>query len=133
MANKTGNPQKEDGHTAIAHELLEAIDSEYVLENKPKNPNRVEFASYKVWIDKNTFLPKKAEYTDRKGNMYRRIAAKNVEEIQGYPTITEIVAEDLASGSKTTILFSGIKYDVGLNEKLFTERFLRRPPREVTR
>jgi hypothetical protein len=39
--------------------------------------------------------------------------------------------EDLARGSKTVNRFSNVKYDVGLNERLFTERFLRRPPREA--
>ena len=29
--------------------------------------------------------------------------------------------------------FNNIEYNIGLNENIFTERFLRRPPREVTR
>jgi len=29
--------------------------------------------------------------------------------------------------------FSGITYDIGLKERIFTERYLRRPPREVRR
>ncbi|GAF74405.1 unnamed protein product, partial [marine sediment metagenome] len=40
-------------------------------------------------------------------------------------------AQDLKAGTKTVNVFSNIKYDIGLTERIFTERFLRRPPREV--
>jgi len=118
---------------ADTHELVETTDTEYVVNNVPKDPNSVEFASYKVWIDKETFMPSKSEYLDKNGNLYRRIAATKVETIQGYPTVTESYAEDLKSGNKTVNVFSDIEYDINLKDRIFSERFLRRPPREVTR
>jgi hypothetical protein len=42
-------------------------------------------------------------------------------------------ARDLRSGTSTRNEFSKVEYDLGLKEQVFTERFLRRPPREVTR
>jgi hypothetical protein len=39
--------------------------------------------------------------------------------------------QDLASGGETVSEFTKIKYDLNLTEELFTERYLRRPPREV--
>ncbi len=116
-----------------AHELVETTDSQYVINNTPKIPSSVEFSSYKVWIDKETFLPRKAEYLDKNQKLYRRILSNKIEVIQDYPTVLEQVVEDVARGTSTTITFSDIKYDVGLNDRIFTERFLRRPPREVTR
>ena len=103
------------------------------MKNTPKKPRTVEFSSYTVWIDKDTFLPRKAEYLDKNGTLYRRVVATKVETIQGYPTVTESYAEDLASGSKTVNTFSAVQYDIGLKDRIFTERFLRCPPREVTR
>ena len=41
--------------------------------------------------------------------------------------------KDLNSGGSTINKFTNIKYNIGLKESIFTERFLRRPPREVTR
>jgi hypothetical protein len=61
------------------------------------------------------------------------VEATKVQTIQGYPTVIEAVANDIEAGSSTKNLFSKIKYDIGLKEMIFTERFLRRPPREVTR
>lgn len=116
-----------------SHELVETTDSQYLIKNVPKDAKSVEFSYYNVWIDKTTFLPRKAEYYDKNGKLYRRVEATKVQTIQGYPTVIESVASDLKAGSSTKNVFSNIKYDMGLKERIFTERFLRRPPREVTR
>jgi len=124
----SGRGLKED-----THELVETTDTQYVINNVPNDPQSVEFSSYKVWIDKDTFLPRKAEYLDKNGTLYRRAGSTKIETIQGYPTVVEAYAEDIKKGSKTVNVFSDISYDLGLNDRIFTERFLRRPPREVMR
>ena len=115
-----------------SHEMVETTDTQYVVNNVPKDSTTVEFSSYQVWIDRDTFLPHKAEYLDKNGKLYRRVTSEKIKTIQDHPTATEQRAEDLARGTSTTILFSEIKYDIGLKANIFTERFLRRPPREVT-
>ncbi len=115
------------------HELTKTTESQYVIKNTPKDPGSVEFSSYTVWIDQGSFLPRKAEYLDKNGTLYRRVVADKVETVQGYPTVMESYVEDLVTGSKTVNTFTEVKYDIGLDDRLFTERFLRRPPREVTR
>lgn len=115
------------------HKLVNTTDTQYVVKNTPKKPGSVEFSSYTVWIDKETFLPRKSEYLDKNGKLTRRVQATKVETIGGYPTVVESYAEDIASGSKTVNTFWEIRYDLGLKDRIFTERFLRRPPREVTR
>jgi hypothetical protein len=116
-----------------AHALIETTETQYVIRNTPLDPDAVAFASYTVWIDKETFLPRKAEYVDRNGTLYRRVTADRIESVQGYPTVMVSTAEDLAAGTKTVNTFSEVAYDIGLSDRIFTERFLRRPPREVTR
>ena len=115
------------------HELVETTDTQYVVNNIPKDPGSVEFGSYKVWIDKDTFIPRKAEYLDKNGKLYRVVESTKIETIQGIPTVVESIAKNLKSGSSTINTFDQIKYDIGLKDRIFTERFLRRPPREVTR
>jgi len=115
------------------HELVETTDSQYVIKNTPKNPADVEFSYYTVQIDKDSFLPRKAEYYDKNGKLYRIVEATQVETIQGFPTVTESVVKDLNTGGSTVNKFTDVEYNIGLNENIFTERFLRRPPREVTR
>ena len=115
------------------HEIDEETDTQYVLKSTPKDPDSVEFDHYKVKIDKDSFLPRKAEYWDKQGNLCRTVEAAEVENIQGYPTVVKSVVRDLKTGGHTVNTISDVKYDIGLKETIFSERFLRRPPREVLR
>lgn len=113
------------------HILTETTDSAFVLKNTPKDQGSVEFSSYTVWIDKKTYMPMKAEYFNKEGRKYRVVEASEVKEIQGFPTVVKSKVRDLDSGGETVMEFSNIKYNIGLKDSTFTERYLRRPPREV--
>ncbi|MBU0730117.1 MAG: outer membrane lipoprotein-sorting protein [Proteobacteria bacterium] len=113
------------------HELIETTDSSYVLKNIPKDLKSVEFSSYTVWIDKKTFLPMKAEYFDSNNKKYRTVEALKTDTIQGLPTVLSSRVQDLNSGGNTVTEFTKIQYDIGLADNIFTERYLRRAPREV--
>jgi outer membrane lipoprotein-sorting protein len=114
------------------HELIETTDAFYVVKNVPKRPETVEFSYYNVSIDRKNFVPMKMEFYDKQGQLYRTIESKKVEEIQGFPTVTVSLVQDLRSGSRTEMTFSNVEYNIGIGE-IFEERYLRRPPREVTR
>jgi outer membrane lipoprotein-sorting protein len=113
-----------------AHELMPAEESFYVVKNTPKDVGLVEFSYYTVRIDKNNFVPMKAEYFDKAGKRYRTIEALEVQEIQGYPTVIQMKATDLNANASTVTAFSDVTYDVGLTDDIFTERFLRTPPQQ---
>ena len=38
--------------------------------------------------------------------------------------------KDVLDGGQTTLTYSQIEYDIGLSEDIFTERYLRNPPRQ---
>jgi len=124
----SGRGLNEDTHT-----LVETADQAYVLNNVPKDPKSVEFASYKLWIDKKSFMPVKAEYLDEGGKLYRVVEALEVKEFQGFPTVTKSRVQDLRSGGNTVSTFSEIRYNIGLPDDVFTERYLRRAPRRYLR
>lgn len=115
------------------HELLDTTDTYYVLKSTPKDPSTVEFASYKTWIHRTSYLPIKTEYTNAHGKVTRTYEALAVAKIQGYPTVTKARMSDSERGGSTTLTYSGINYDLGLEEALFTERYLRNPPRQQLR
>jgi outer membrane lipoprotein-sorting protein len=119
--------------TEDTHELVETTDTHHVIQSTPKDPASVEFASYTVWIDKTNFMPMKAVYLDKQGQPYREVEALEVQEIQGHPTVTTSRVKDLLTGGHTVSAFSEVKYDIGLKEEIFSERYLRRAPREVRR
>ena len=115
------------------HELAQSSGKYHVLKNTPKDPKKVEFAYYKTWVHKKTFLVIKNEYYDNKGKPYRRYQAAAVKQIQGHWTVTKSRMTDLRTGRYTDVEYFGVKYDIGLAEDIFTERYLRRPPREHLR
>lgn len=114
---------------ADKHELVETTDQYYVLKHTPEDSREVEFASYKTWIDKQTLLPMKIEYSNANGKVYRRVEAQKVETFQGHPTVTRTLVSDLAGGGETEMMFRYINYDLGLPDAIFSERSLRNPPR----
>jgi outer membrane lipoprotein-sorting protein len=112
------------------HELIKTSKNYYELKSTPRKPRKVEFAYYKMWIHKASFVMVKSEYYDKKGKKYREYQALNVKKIQGYPTVTKSVMRDLRTGSETTLDYSNVKYNMGLPESVFTERYLKRRPRK---
>lgn len=110
------------------HELIETTDNYYIIKNTPNSPSSVEFNYYKMYIHKDTFIPVQVEYYDMKGNLYRVGKALKVETIQGYPTVTKASMENLKTGSSTIMEYSEVKYDLGLIDEIFSERYLRNPP-----
>lgn len=115
------------------HVLEEETESYFVLNSTPKDQAGVEFSSYKSWIHKETFLPVKIEYSDQAGNPYRTYEALNVEMVQGRPTVTGSRMTDSKIGGATQMTYSDVAYDVGLSDDIFTERYLRNPPRNLLR
>jgi outer membrane lipoprotein-sorting protein len=113
------------------HELIETTDKAFVLKNIPKDPGKVEFASYNLWIDKKTFIPMKAEYLNKQGKVYRLVEALEIKEIQGFPTVVQSRVKDLETGGETVSQFKKIQYNLGLKDQIFTERYLKRAPKEV--
>ena len=115
------------------HELIETTDEFYIVKNTPKKADEVEFSSYTLWVDKTTFLPMKTVYLNNSGKEYRIVEVLEVQKFDGMPTVTSSRATDLDTGSSTLAEFKSIRYNIGLEESLFTERYLRHPPREVRR
>ncbi len=118
------------GVDADIHELVETTEQYYKIKNTPKEKSGVEFKYYHIWVDKDNFIPMKAEYYDDEDKLFRTIEASSVEEIDDYPTVTKSVVTDLERGGTTTMNFTNIRYEAGLTEDIFTERYLRRAPAE---
>ena len=112
------------------HVLLDVNDEFFILNSVPKDLSSVEFSSYRIWIDRRSFLPRKAEYTDREGRLYRTVESLEIKDIQGHPTVIKSRVQDLLNGGNTVSVFTDVRYDIGLSD-IFTERYLRRAPKEA--
>lgn len=115
------------------HELLEETNNYYVLKSTPKVKDNVEFAYYKNWIHKDTFIPVKTEFYDAKDKPYRTYEALKVETINDFPTVTQSRMSDSRIGGQTTMTYRSVEYNIDLPETMFTERYLRNAPRKYLR
>lgn len=116
--------------TDDTHEIIETSENFYVIKSTPKNEGSVEFSYYKTWIHKATFLPTKTSYFNKADKEYRQYEALKVETINNYPTVTQAVMKDLENETETKISYSNVKFDIGIEDKIFTERYLKSPPKK---
>lgn len=124
----TGRNPKED-----THELLERGKDFYKIKSTPKKAGTVEFSYYVSWVDKKTFQPTKTILYDKAGKAYKQFDMLASKEIQGFPTMTKFSMTDLKTKESTVATMSNIEYNIGLEEKIFTEASLRRAPRQYLR
>lgn len=108
--------------------LLQDTPQHYLLKATPKQPDSVEFAYYQVTIDKASMLPVAIEFFDSQGEIYRRVEAVKIGEVDGLPTVLRSKVSDLASGGYTLMEFRNIQYNLGLPAQVFSERSLRNLP-----
>jgi len=112
------------------HELVKTTKDYYVLKNTPKDPKLVEFAYFEMWIYRKNFIVVKTDYYDKQNKKYRSYQALEVKNIQGYPTVTKAKMTDLRTNGNTLLEYTDVKYDIGIPESIFTERYLRKPARK---
>ena len=124
----SGRDIEDDTHALSKEEKLGAKDC-YVIKSTPKAAD-VDY-SYKLsWIDKTTFLPLKEEYYDKRGELYRIFTADEIKDVKGFPTITKRSMKNLQSGHSTQVTYIKTDYNIGIEDSLFTERFLKQPPKK---
>lgn len=110
------------------HELVDVTDNYFILKNTPKDDRYVDFAYFKMWIHRDTFVTVQSSYYNDRDEEYRRYSAEQVEVIDGYPTVTKSRMSDLANEEHTLMEYTSVEYNIDLPEDVFSERYLRRPP-----
>jgi outer membrane lipoprotein-sorting protein len=121
----SGRHWSEDDHTLLREEEKDGR-SFYVIESVPKEEDS--FAKKLTWVSRDHVLPEREEYYDKKGEMTRVFQAEEVKEVDGYVTITRRSMTDVKKDHVSTVEFSDIDYDMGVEDDLFTERYLKAPP-----
>ena len=122
-----------DSHSLLREEKLGNRDC-YVVESVPKEPT--DYLRRLSWIDKITFLPLKEEYYDVQKELIRVFTAGRIERIgtaaggeqKSIPTVTRRTMKNLKTGHRTEVTFTVVAYNIGLQDAVFTERYLRNPP-----
>jgi len=128
----SGRHWAEDDHSIVREEAFDGKET-YVIKSVPKDPKSADYMYRLSWIDKENFLPLQEEYYDKKEKLVKVFKAEKIEDAGGIMTITQRSMTDVKKNHKTIVSFSNIEYDKGISEKIFSERFLRKPPREFVK
>lgn len=124
----SGRHWSEDNHTLLYDSTIDG-KGVYVIESIPIESYKG-FARRVSYIDKETALPLREDYFDKKDKLARRFLAEQIEDIDGIMTISRRSMENVKKGRKTSIEFTKISYNQGITADLFTERYLKNPPRK---
>jgi len=114
-----------DSYTLVREEARGGKDC-YVVEAVPRTSSA--FARKVSWIDKGTFLPVREEYYDVQNQLAKVFTADEVTEVGAHPTVVRRTMRDVKREHHTEVVFENVGYDRGLDEGLFSERYLQKPP-----
>lgn len=125
----SGRNPAEDNHTLLREEAVDG-KAAYLVKSVPKEGGGIDFAYRLTWVDKGSYLPLKEEHYNSRGEVYRVFTADKTEEKDGVLTVTGRTMKNLETGHRTEVTFEAINYNVGLKDAIFSERYLKNPPRE---
>lgn len=124
----SGRDLGDDTHVIEREEKIGNRDC-IVVKSTPKGAD-TDFGYKLTWVDKVNFLPLKEEQYDKKGTLYKVFTADEVADIQGIPTVVKRTMKNLQTGHRTEVAYLKVAYNLGIEDSLFSERFLRQPPRK---
>lgn len=123
----SGRNPEDDTHEIVKEEKAGERNCT-VVKSTPKAGD-MDYSFKLSWIDTENFLPLKEEYHDRQGALARVFTADAVETVQGHPTVMRRTMSNVQSGHRTEVRFTKAEYDAGIEDELFSERFLKQPPK----
>ena len=122
----SGRDLEEDNYTFKREETFSGKEC-FVIESAPKSEKNAGWIKKISWIHKQSFIPLKEEYYDKRGDLWKVFTAE-VKVIQGFPTIMKRTMQNAQSGNKTEVTFKVAEYNLGFPDDLFSERSLRSTP-----
>lgn len=122
----SGRHWSEDSHTVLRTEDLDGVTCT-VVESRPQEKDW--FTRKLTWIDPDQRIRREEVY-DQKDELEKVLELLEYEDIDGVPTATLRRMSSPQKNSLTEIRFSAIRYDTGVEEKVFSERSMKSPPRE---
>lgn len=121
----SGRHWSDDTHTFVGEEPLGDWTT-YKIESVPKDKDY--FAKKISWIDQESGLVVREEYYDKKDTQVKIFETLEITDVEGIPTATERKMTTPKKDNFTVISFTDPKYDVGVSEDIFSERYLKSPP-----
>jgi len=115
----------DDEHRLLKSEEFSGVDC-YVVERIAKKQKDTNYSKRVVWVRKDTWLPIKVEYYNKRGKHFKTAIYGGFKEIKGIWTVTKIMTETPRKESKTLMQYDNVDYNIGLTDSLFEQSNLKR-------
>jgi outer membrane lipoprotein-sorting protein len=106
--------------------LVKEDSAHYVLDLTPIDNKETDYARLALWVKTDNFCPTRIEYYDEAGTLIKIMIRKSIEKVDQYWVSKELQMHDLRTGNRSTMIIEDVKFDKGLSDDLFTERYLSR-------
>jgi hypothetical protein len=114
-----------DASTKLLAEEGAGAGARVAIELRPQAAE-IPYGRLVLWLDRDTMIPRQLDFTDRSGAEVKRLALDDVRTIGAIPTPHHLEMRSLQKGTRTVVELSEVKYDTGLADDLFTQRYLER-------
>ncbi|MBD3412946.1 MAG: outer membrane lipoprotein-sorting protein [Candidatus Aminicenantes bacterium] len=100
----------------------------YKVELVRKPEGDLSYSRLLLWVIKENFYPVVIEYYDEDDPTYlqKTLTQSNIEVIDGIPTAKKMLMQNLNDQTQTVMEIVEIEYDVELDDRMFTERNLKK-------
>lgn len=106
-------------------ELKNENDETWHLELTLKPGAEKPYSRLELWVDKRSHLPRRYRLYDKSGELWKE-AIQEISQISSYWIPVRITMKDIKAQSQTVLLMEDIEVNIGLEDEIFTQRFLRR-------
>lgn len=97
-----------------------------VIELAPQGKD-LDYVRLVVWLDRKDSVVRKVEFYDKKdGALLKTLALSDFKTIDGVPTPHRMEMASVKKGTKTLMELSEVRYNRGLSDEIFTQRYLER-------
>lgn len=111
--------------TSYQAKLISEDDETWIIELERNPESAKPYKKIKMWVSKESELPVRMEIYDNSGNL-QKVAQEENKKIGNYWISTKITMEDKKKNSYTVLEMKDIKVDQGLEDEIFTQRYLKR-------
>lgn len=114
----------QDTHTILREEKLDNYDC-WVLESIPKSKDDSQYSKRIMWVIKESYLPIKTEFYDKRNRLCKILTGKKIQKIDGIWTILDAEMKDLKKKHRTLMKTDEIQYNRNVSDEFFTKGYMK--------
>lgn len=97
-----------------------------IVEVVPAAAQEVSYASLRLWVGRDDDMIHRFDFIDRKGQQAKTLVLSDFRDVVGIPAPHRMEMIDARAGSRTVATVESLRFNVGMEEELFTKRRLER-------